>query len=413
MNIKRIEVANFKSFEELNVDLNDFNILIGANASGKSNFVQIFQFIKNISNFGLDNAVSMHGGVEYLRNINIGPSKDLSIKVFFDKEFKLPLPVKNELIEIKTYDIYYGFALKFEKGDKFKITKENLTLKYKLIKLNKQMKKIKAKEIYDEGEIALSRVNGIIKIKAKDEIKKLFPFLSENFLTNILAPETLLLRSPFFLFLVPIINIFQSIKIYYFDPKLAKKAALITGKTELEEDGANLSIILKNILENKKKKRKFFNLVKELLPFINNLDVEKFMDLSLLFKSQEIYSKNQYLPASSISDGTINIIALIIALYFEEKPLTIIEEPEKNIHPYLISKVVNMMKEASQNKQILVTTHNPEIVKYTDLDNILLVSRNENGFTTISRPVDKKEVKIFLKNNIGIEELYIQNLLGI
>jgi len=154
-------------------------------------------------------------------------------------------------------------------------------------------------------------------------------------------------------------------------------------------------------------------LVKDLLPFISNLDVEKFADKSLLFKLQETYFKNQYLPASLISDGTINITALIVALYFEKKLLTIIEEPERNIHPYLISKVVAMMKDASQKKQIIVTTHNPEIVKYAGLDNLLFISRDEKGFSTVSRPKEKEEVKTFLQNEIGIEELYVQNLLGI
>ena len=74
-----------------------------------------------------------------------------------------------------------------------------------------------------------------------------------------------------------------------------------------------------------------------------------------------------------------------------------------------------MMKDASQTqeKQIVVTTHNPEFVKYAGLENILLVSRNEAGFSTVSRPADKEEVKTFLKNDIGIEELYIQNLLEV
>lgn len=88
-----------------------------------------------------------------------------------------------------------------------------------------------------------------------------------------------------------------------------------------------------------------------------------------------------------------------------------IEEPERNIHPYLISKVIEMMKDASSKKQITITTHNPEIVKYAGLKNILIVSREKSGFSTIYRPEEKKEVKTFLENEMGIEELYIQNLL--
>ncbi len=48
MNIKNIKVTNFKSFKELDVNLGNFNVLIGSNASGKSNFVQIFEFLRDI-----------------------------------------------------------------------------------------------------------------------------------------------------------------------------------------------------------------------------------------------------------------------------------------------------------------------------------------------------------------------------
>jgi len=417
MAVRKIKITNFKSFGELEVELGKFNVLIGANASGKSNFVQIFEFLRDIANFGLNNAVSMQGGVEYLRNINVGASENFSLKVVSDQEFRLlGRRTKEGLIGIKTYGTTYEFALKFRKrGLGFEIAKDNLTQKCKFVKLERRKKEIKEEEELGQGEIIISCTNGKVKIDLhkpeqvpikKDDIYP--PFLKEEKL----SPNTLLLETPFF-FIPPLGGIFNNISVYDFDPKLPKKATPITGKAELEEDGSNLSIILKNITGNKEKRRKLFNLVKDLLPFISNLDVENFADKSLLFKLQEIYFENQYLPASLISDGTINITALIVALYFEKKPLTIIEEPERNIHPYLISKVVDMMKDASKNKQIIVTTHNPEIVKHTDLENLLLISRDEKGFSMISRPADKEEVKTFLENEIGIEELYIQNLLGV
>ena len=46
------------------------------------------------------------------------------------------------------------------------------------------------------------------------------------------------------------------VAIYDFDPKLPKKTTPITGKAELEEDGSNLAIVLKRIMENEPAKRK-------------------------------------------------------------------------------------------------------------------------------------------------------------
>jgi len=417
MSIKRIEVTNFKSFEHIDIELGNFNVIIGANASGKSNFVDIFRFLRDIATSGLDNAISMQGGVEYLRNINIGASKNLSIKISSDDEFAFGLEHghKEGLLWIETYDTLYQFALKFNKQrNHFKVIEDRLILKNEFFKLERKNGEIKKRERLGRGEITIFRSDEKIKINLNlppnvtlREENIFPPFLPEKKLPS----NKLLLETPYFLIPFPVRKIFDNISIYDFDPKLPKKAYPITGKAELEENGENLSIILKNILQHKDGQRKLFNLVKELLPFVENLDVEKFADKSLLFKLQESYFKKQYLPASLISDGTINITALIIALYFEKKSLVIIEEPERNIHPYLISKVVNMMKDASQRKQIIVTTHNPEFVRHADLENILLVSRGEDGFSIITRPADKEEVKTFLKNDIGIDELYIQNLL--
>ena len=173
-------------------------------------------------------------------------------------------------------------------------------------------------------------------------------------------------------------------------------------------------LVLSNILQDKDSKRKFLNLLKDLLPFVDDLHIQKFADKSLLFTIRETYDiRFPYLPASFVSDGTINLTALIIALYFEDQSMVIIEEPERNIHPYLISKVVSMLDEVSEKKQILVTTHNPEIVRNAKIEDLLLINRNEQGFSAVQKPAERDEVQVFLKNEIGIDELYIQNLLGI
>lgn len=422
MAINRIRLSNFKSFKDLDVQLGKFNVFVGANASGKSNFIQIFKFLRDLKNHDLINAISMQGGIEYLRNINIDQSEDLSLEVTTDDLFISFLPETNinEKIGIETYEIIYKIAIKFKnEGAVLKKIEETITQKCNFIKLDEinssYKKRFDKKEILGKGEISWSSLNGKkkvnltlpneVKIKEEDIIP---PFFREHFLRNEKFPINLL--QYWLLFNLPIFNNFS---IYDIDPKLPKKATPITGKADLEEDGSNLAIVLKNILENEDNKRKLSNLVRDVLPFVEDMSVEKLTDRSLLFKLREIYSKNQYLPASFLSDGTIYITALIIALYFDRKPIIIIEEPERNIHPYLISRLVNMMKEVSEEKQIIITTHNPEVIKHAGLQNIYLVSRNEEGFSTISKPSDKEEVRIFLENEMGIEELYVQNLLEI
>jgi predicted ATPase len=204
---------------------------------------------------------------------------------------------------------------------------------------------------------------------------------------------------------------FREFAIFDFDPKLPKRAVQITGKAELEEDGSNLALILKRVTEDPEKNRMFSNLVSDLLPFVENIGVEKFSDKSMLFKVREKYCSRDFVPASMVSDGTITVALLVLALFFVSKPTIVIEEPERNLHPALIGPLVSMMKDASKTRQIIVTTHNPLLVKHAGIENLLLVSRDQKGFSVIVRPRDKQEVRTFLENEIGIDELFTQNLL--
>ena len=430
MLIKKIKVSNFKSFEELDIELGRFNVLIGANASGKSNFLTILKFLKDVVENGLDNAISMQGGVDCIRNINIGASENLSVELHIDSSdapFKFAdMAVKGKkIIDALANGFVYRFGIEFPTSEEriaYRIVEERLVVNCDFVELKSDGEDVREKRKM-WGDITVSRDAGGVRdsLNVKDMpmemsdaiISSHFP--KKGFSEEKLSHKKLFLANSIVLPRLSFIvnKFFKDVSIYDFDPKLSKESAPLTGKTELEPDGRNLAIVLKNILDDEKKSESMFVLLKDLLPFIEGLTVERLADKSLLTGLREVYSQKKFLPASLMSDGTINITALIIALYFEEKPVIAIEEPEKGIHPHLISKVADMMKDVSERfeKQIIVTTHNPEMVKYAGIENILLVHRDDNGFSQISRPSEKEEVKIFLENEMGIEELYVQNLL--
>jgi predicted ATPase len=415
MTIKTIHVKNFKSFKELQVDLRKFNVLIGANASGKSNFIRVFEFLRDIARHGLDNAISLQGGAEYLTNLNVGTSGNLSMQVVFSRErgriFILGTSKTSKIdLGVEPLEATYSFSIAFPKeGTGFEVIDDRLTLKAEFRTLERDGGPTEAPELRGVGEILISRDGDAMGVEVRPpeglsaEEYEIAPWLAREIVP---PPSPILVHFPF-----SVRSPFEDIAIYDFDPKLPKKATPIIGRADLEEDGSNLAIVLKNIIEDGDRKRKLENLLGDLLPFVAGVEVERFSDKSLLFNLKETYAKKQSLPASLVSDGTINVTALIAALYFEKKPVAIIEEPERNIHPSLISKIVAMMKDASQGKQIIVTTHNPEVVRHADIGDVLLVSRNGEGFSTISRPSENKDVKVFLQNEMGLEELFVENLL--
>ena len=421
MAIKRIHVENFKSFKELDVQLGPLNVVIGANASGKSNFVEVFRFLRDIVTQGLGNAVSLQGDVEYLRNTKLSASERLIMEVTWDDDMGFQLVGKTKedsfrLLRANTQEISYRFALSFSSRD-FEIHEDTLLLKFDRLDTTDSHRKPATH--FGPGSIRFTNNDGNISTQPNmpegldlhlDYMSVLYGEQKQS------PPKTLLLETTldrFGLSYVPVSRSFSNIAIYDFDPKLPKKAVPITGTRELAENGSNLALVLRHILEDKGKKRMFTNLIQDLLPFVEDFKVEKYADRSLILELQEAYSREIFLPASFMSDGTINLAAFIIALYFEERPLAILEEPERNIHPYLISRIMSMLNEVSARKQIIVTTHNAEFVKYASLDSLLLVARDREGFSTVTRPSRKEGVQAFLRSEIGIDELYLQNLLGV
>jgi predicted ATPase len=206
---------------------------------------------------------------------------------------------------------------------------------------------------------------------------------------------------------------FREISIFDFEPKIMKGGTPVAGKSDLEENGSNIAIVLQRILEDKEKRRAFTNLFTALLPFVQDIRVDRFADKSLLLALQEMYAHDNFIPASLLSDGTVVVAAIVAALYFEEKKILLFEEPAAFLHPSLMSGLVEMMKEVSSNKQIIMTTHNPELLRYVDINNVLLVQRGKDGFSQITRPGEREDVKIFLENEMGINELFAQNLLEV
>jgi predicted ATPase len=421
MPIQRIHVENFKSFSELDIELSRFNVVIGSNAAGKSNFISIFKFLRDIAKHGIVNAIAMQGGSEYLQNTKIGPLKDLQVKVVYLPDQKLEVLERQgkdpSLLAIQSCQSSYEFAIRFNpRGDGFTITRDRIIMGCEVMSCTRQNNHIVEKQSIGRGEIRVTSDGGALTYVA--ELPEGCPLSEQEiiplFLRGKRLPEkTLLLETSYANFFPHGEKFFDRIAVYDIDPRLMKKGVAITGKRELEEDAGNLALVLENIIKDPEKKRKFSNLLRDVLPFIEDFSVEKFMDISLVLTLRERYAKNHTLPSPSLSDGTLTIFALIIALYFEKKPFIIIEEPVSHIHPFLVARVISMMKESSKRKQVMITTHTTEVVKHASLEHLLLVSRDSEGFSVISRPADKEEVRTFLENEIGIEELYVQNLLGL
>lgn len=81
---KKINLKNWKNFSTVSLDLSDQLFLVGANATGKSNFLDVFRFLKDLANNGLQKAVNARGGIKKIRNLNARKPSYVEIDVFLE-----------------------------------------------------------------------------------------------------------------------------------------------------------------------------------------------------------------------------------------------------------------------------------------------------------------------------------------
>ncbi|URZ15815.1 AAA family ATPase [Clostridium felsineum] len=425
MRIKYIHVKNFRSFDDQVIDFEKLNILIGANAAGKSNTIEIFRFINNIINYGLENAFALMGGINYAVNASIGRYTPIYIKFELDLSDEKWIRNINEktghLLQLCYVRCEFEICCN-KRGMGFKISKDKVKIGYKCVEIDS--KKVKEDEFYynltDKSyEVIYEKVGNRVKLNVSNqsnyEDKKLEKGLGASFICNVINEEyktkkELIINKLAFM-MPPMFMEDDFIRIYDFEPKLMKQSSSLTTIRKLKEDGSNLASILQIVLRNKKDKKLLMNLLSDCLPFIEDISVENNIDKSVSYKIKENFnSKNFY--SNFLSDGTVNILALTIALYFQKDTgIIIIEEPERNLHPQLMRKIIELAKDKSINKQIIITTHNSEFVKNAELDSLLFAKRKENGFTSISKPVNDEKVKIFLDSELGIDDLFVKGIL--
>ena len=119
-----IVVKNFKTFKDEIIEFDKLNILIGANASGKSNTISLFRFINNVIEYGIENAISLAGGTEYLLNTKIGKEQPLYISFICEmadeKNVQHIVKKKNQSLVMGNFE--YCFEIRaHRKGSGFSI----------------------------------------------------------------------------------------------------------------------------------------------------------------------------------------------------------------------------------------------------------------------------------------------------
>ena len=157
----------------------------------------------------------------------------------------------------------------------------------------------------------------------------------------------------------------------------------------------------------------------ELVPNIARIKLDQDTNGNKLFLIDK-YS-GYPIPSDNISDGTLRILAFLVALYDVRQPdLICFEEPENGIHPWLLNKIMELMQQVSTEgitgkpTQIIMTTHSPVLLNYVEPKQIRAVELDDKGATQIrSIPTDSKRFQKAMEAYDGeLGELWFTNIFG-
>jgi predicted ATPase len=192
---------------------------------------------------------------------------------------------------------------------------------------------------------------------------------------------------------------FGSVKLYrewsfgrYTIPRLPQKADL--PNDVLEPDAGNLGLVLNRLRREPAVKQRLLYALRALYEGIDDYDVHIEGGTVQVFFQEGKFT----VPATRLSDGTLRYLCLLAVLcHPSPPPLICIEEPELGLHPDVLPTLADLMKEASERCQLIVTTHSDVLVDaMTDQPESVLVAEKTDIGTTLTR-LDAEKLRPWLE----------------
>lgn len=393
MKLNSYTVRHYKSLSEVKVDFHpNVTLIVGPNSVGKSNFVDAMRFLRDAAKDGLDHATLSRGGITRIRQQTQGGGRpfNLGFEVRTTQAFK----------ELPQEPCYYILEVTSLKGGEYKIEREDAECFEEVFHEQDDNGTYEAHLLTD----GFSRArDGSLYKRGYINAEK-FTF-KEN---DRLALGALVGELSFSGLAQPLQEFFKDWRFTTLYPTILRELKTPDSETSLREDGSNWASVLRAARKTPKG-RQNIDRINEMMRLV----LPDFLDVSVTAAGSYLVPKFRFGKADSegqrefdpvqLSDGTLRIYGILLSLYQLPPPrLLVIEEPEQTVHPGVLAMLAEAFKEVSEETQIVITSHSPQLVDHFDPDNIRVVTM-KNGVTTIS-PIKKTQREAVRKGLIGLGE---------
>ncbi len=191
-------------------------------------------------------------------------------------------------------------------------------------------------------------------------------------------------------------------------PRLPQRADL--QQDRLLEDASNLGLVLNDLLNRPDVRRRILELMRDFYPSVEDILTSVSGGTVQIFFHEK--GLRHAVPATRLSDGSLRYLCLLSVLcHPDPPPVVCIEEPEIGLHPDVIPEVAKLLVEASSRSQIFVTTHSYVLVDaLTDLPEAVIVCEKPEGTTQLRR-LNTEELKPWLEE-YRLGELWTRGEIG-
>jgi predicted ATPase len=373
MLLTSIKLTNFLSYGDQTetIPLKALNVIIGSNGSGKSNFLEAIELLKSAPK-DLTAPIRDGGGVrDWLWKGAINP-----VPASLDAEIEYPKGPIGLRYSLIFTEVAQGFELLDERVENVKPDtghdKPYLYYKFEnghgVLNVKGKNRRLQREDIEPNQSILSQR-------KDPDQYPEL------TYLGNTLTKIRLYREWSFGRFTVV---------------RRPQKADLPSDF--LEPDCSNLGLVLNRLQEHHEIKRQLIEELRVLYDGIQDYYVKIDGGTVQVFFQELVNGRIVPVPATRLSDGTLRYLCLLAILcHPNPPPLVCIEEPELGLHPDVLPRLAQLLKDASERTQLIVTTHSDVLVDaLTDQPDAVLVADKTDQGTTLTR-LSKEGLEPWLK----------------
>ena len=338
-----VKLKNYKSIATADVRLPEVSLLVGPNGSGKSNFLDALRFVADALNTSLDQALRVRGGVDLVQRRPIAEGEPFGLRL---------------QLELAASYGWYELKIRGKDGDGYEVCREEC-------RLAERRGTRKHFFCVDRGQVSDASIS-----KA--------PPASEDRLYLVTASGFEQFR--------PAFDALAGMRFANPIPDRMRPIQAPGNATSLNRDCGNAASVLGGLEKRfPAAKRRIDEYLGGIVPgIIETRRSPKDTAETLEFLLQVDDGKVR-LPASSMSDGTLRALGVLLALFqgaTQEdagRRLVGIEEPEAGQHPGAVEVLADAIREAALHTQVIVTSHSPELLDSIADESIITVGAHQGA----------------------------------